>query len=166
MHDDVKTFFESADGRALPVHETIDADHGRIETRRTSMTDDIGWLVSRNPGWRDLRSIGMVQSCTEKNGVPKRQTRFYLCSRADDPAALAACVRGHWGIENSLHWVLDVTFNEDQCRVRKDHAPHILAVVKRCAINLINKNKGKNSVKSTRRRAGWGDKTMRDILLS
>ena len=137
LHDDVKTFFESADGAALSVHETTDADHGRIEIRRYSMSADIDWLIGRNPGWRDLRSIGMVESRVEKKGIATRQVRFYLCSLAAGLPAFAAAVRGHWGIENSLHWVLDVTFREDLCRIRKDHAPQNFAVIKSPSGNIM-----------------------------
>jgi len=164
LHDDVKTFFDSSDGKALPVHETTDADHGRIETRRYRMTDDVGWLVERNPGWRDLHSIGMVESCAEKNGVVTRQVRFYLCSLATNLLVFAAAVRGHWGIENSLHWVLDVTFREDLCRIRKDHAPQNFAIIRHAAINIINQSKGKRSIKTSRKRAGWNNAALLDIL--
>ena len=166
LHDDVKTFFESAEGKDLPVHETVDADHGRIETRRYSMTDDIDWLIERNPGWRDLASIGMVESLCEKNGITTRQVRFYLCSITTNLLIFAAAVRGHWGIENSLHWVLDVTFREDFGRARKDHAPQNFAIIKHAAINIINKSKGKRSIKGTRKRAGWNNKALLAILTS
>lgn len=164
--DDVKTFFDSSDGHLLPIHETTDSDHGRIEIRRYSMTSDIDWLVDRNPGWRDLTSIGRVESNIEKNGVITQQVRFYLCSLGPQILTFAAAVRGHWGIENSLHWVLDVTFRDDFCRVRKDHAPQNFAVIKHAALNLINKNKGKSSIKGIRKQAGWNDKALLSILSS
>jgi predicted transposase YbfD/YdcC len=166
LHDDVKTFFESDGGAALPTHVTTDADHGRIETRRYSMTDDIDWLIEGNPGWRDLYSIGRVENTCEKNGVTTRQVRFYLCSIAVNLLTFAGAVRGHWGIENSLHWVLDVTFREDLCRIRKDHAPQNFAVIRHAAINLINKNKGKRSVKTSRKKAGWNNAALLAILTS
>ena len=169
LHDDVRTFFESEEGKALPVLEKTDADHGRIENRRHRISGDVQWLCERHPNWKGLKSIAMVENRTQTANSAEAaayHTRFYISSLEPEAAPLAACVRGHWGIENSLHWVLDVTFNEDRCRVRKDNAPHILAVLKRSALNLINKNKGKSSVASIRRRAGWGNNAMRNIISS
>lgn len=165
LHDDVRTFFESDEGMALPVLETADADHGRLETRRYRMSNDVGWVNERNPGWKDLSSIGMVESIVEeKDKAPSRQVRFYLASLPESIETFAAAVRGHWSIENSLHWVLDVTFSEDLCRIRKDHAPQNFALIKRASINLINKSKGKRSIKGTRKRAGWNNTALLGIL--
>ncbi len=101
------------------------------------------------------------------HGIPAHDTLNDLFRALDpDPRLMARCIRGHWGIENALHWVLDVTFDEDRCRVRKDNAPHIQAVLKRRAINLINKNKGKSSIASIRQRAGWGNDAMIRIISS
>jgi predicted transposase YbfD/YdcC len=138
--DDVKTFFESTEGKALTVHETTDANHGRIETHRYSMSDDTGWINAHNPGWQDLHSIGRVESRVEAKGIITRQVRFYICSLAGNLPVFAKAVRGHWSIENSLHWILDVVFREDYGRVRKDNAPQNFAIIKHAAINLINPN--------------------------
>ena len=165
LHDDVRTFLESDEGMKLPVHETTDADHGRLETRRYRMSGGIGWLNERNPGWKDLNSIGMVESIVEEKGkAPSKQVRFYLASLPEGLETFACAVRGHWGIENSLHWVLDVTFREDLCRIRKGHAPQNFALIKRAAINLINKSKGKRSIKGSRKRAGWNNAALLAIL--
>jgi predicted transposase YbfD/YdcC len=164
LHDDVRTFFASDEGRALPIHETADADHGRLETRLYRMSDDIGWLIERNPGWEGLKSIGMVESIIEEKGKTSKQIRFYLASLPASLKIFAGAVRGHWGIENSLHWVLDVTFHEDLCRIRKDHAPQNFALIKRAAINLINKSRGKRSIKGTRKQAGWNNAALLNIL--
>lgn len=169
LYDDIRTFFESATTQALPAFETNDADHGRIEKRIYRVSGDVQWLCERHPGWKGLKSIVMVENHSQKargGDPPTCQTRFYISSLEADPDLTAHCIRGHWGIENALHWVLDVTFDEDRCRVRKDNAPHILAVLKRCAVNLINKNKGKSSTASVRRRAGWGNNTMLRIISS
>jgi len=169
LHDDVKTFFESEDGYALPVFETTDADHGRIEIRRYRLCENIDWLNDRNPGWTKLQTIGVVETLVTKKGKEAPtvwQQRFYICSIQADLKVFANAVRGHWGIENSLHWVLDVTFNEDRCRIRKDNAPHIFTIFKHTALNIINKSRGKRSVKNIRKRAGWNNKIMKKILCS
>jgi len=169
LYDDVRTFFESEEGRALPALETTDADHGRIESRVYKISGEVQWLRERHPDWKDLQSIVMAENRTTSasgNAPPECQTRFYISSLEPDLDRIASYVRGHWGIENSLHWVLDVTFDEDRCRVRKDNAPHIFAIVKRCALNLINQNKGKSSIASIRRRAGWNNLAMLRIISS
>lgn len=169
LYDDVKTFFEGEEGQELPAFVTNDGEHGRIETRSYKICDNIDWLRKRHPAWEGLKSIGMVNSRVETKGSDGRvssETRFYISSLSSDVALFARGVRGHWGIENNLHWVLDVVFDEDRCRTRKDNAPHILTVFKRSAINIINKNKGKRSIKSIIRRAGWGDNTMRSLITS
>jgi predicted transposase YbfD/YdcC len=169
LYDDVRTFFESEEGCALPALETTDADHGRIENRIYRVSGDVQWLRDRHPGWKGLKTIVMAESRSQTatgNDAPACQTRFYISSVEPDIELMSRCIRGHWGIENALHWVLDVTFDEDRCRVRKDNAPHILSVIKRCAINLINKNKGKSSIASIRRRAGWGNDAMLRIISS
>lgn len=169
LYDDVGTFFESEEGQALPALETTDADHGRIESRVYKISGDVQWLRERHPDWKGLQSIVMAENrMTSASGdaPPECQTRFYISSLEPNLDRIASYVRGHWGIENSLHWVLDVTFDEDRCRVRKDNAPHIFAVLKRCALNLINQNKGKSSIASIRRRAGWNNLAMLRIISS
>ena len=106
--------------------QTVDADHGRIETRRHAICHEVDWLFSDHPDefrFPGLAAIGMVQSETERNGTIERERRFYLCSAPLDVESFARVVRGHWGIENRLHWVLDVVFRDDLARLHSGNGP-------------------------------------------
>jgi predicted transposase YbfD/YdcC len=155
LHEDVRLFFEEA-GRevAWQVHDTLDAGHGRIEERRCRVTGDVAWLQERH-GWPGLRSIAEVQSrrTDKKTGNVTEETRYYIASPPPDAEHIGRCIRSHWAIENNLHWALDVTFREDACRSRKDHAALNLAIMRHAAINLLKQNKTKLSLKKKQRKA-------------
>ena len=109
--------------------------HGRIETRTASISSDVEWLQERHQ-WPGLAAVGKItakRQCQEKTSV---ETRYYLLSYAFTPERFNAIVREHWGIENRLHWMLDVVFNEDQSRNRKDNCPENLALLRKLALNL------------------------------
>jgi predicted transposase YbfD/YdcC len=155
----------------LPMQsqETVDADHGRIETRRHTMCHDIDWLLSdrRYPGefaFPGLKAIGMVQSETERDGIVARERRFYLCSAAFDAQAFGRIVRGHWGVENRLHWVLDVVFRDDLARLRSGDGPANMAVIRHTAMNLLNQAKPTTSLKNRRKKAGWNPDYLEKII--
>lgn len=135
---------------------TTDADHGRIETREVFATDDIGWLKERHD-WKGLTSIVMLLSTRETNKGIKRERRFYISSLPADAEKLAAAIRAHWGVENALHWVLDVNFRDDDCRIRKKNAPANFTAVKRATLNALRKAPGKDSIKSKRLIAAWDE---------
>ena len=122
LHKDVVDFFADPPvDMVSPVHETVDGDHGRIETRRHRVCHDIDWLFSDRryadePRFPHLAMIGMIESRVERNGAVATERRYYLSSAALDAKALAAAVRAHWGVENRLHWVLDVVFHDDLVR--------------------------------------------------
>jgi predicted transposase YbfD/YdcC len=125
-HAEVRRFLEDARRRhfANMAHdfvETVDKEHGRLETRRYWITEQIGWFADRAQ-WEKLRSVALVESEREVAGERRVERRVFLCSIGGDARLLARAVRGHWGIENSLHWVLDVQLGEDDCRVRVGHA--------------------------------------------
>lgn len=152
--DDVKPSF----------FETTDDDHGRLEIRRYWSVDAIDWLVARHP-WKKLTSIAMVESERQVGNEVSQDTRYFITSLPQDAQRLGQVIRGHWGIENSLHWVLDVAFREDLSRIRKDHAPQNFAILRHFALNLIRSDKAsKGSVRAKRLRAGWDD-TYREKLL-
>ncbi len=163
-HDAVETFFAEAvreEWRGVSVEHLVteDAGHGRLETRRYWTTTDADLIAYLNPDgdrWPDLRCVGMVVRERTLAGSASRETRYYLSSLDGEISAFAAAVRGHWGIENTQHWVLDMAFREDESRVRIGHAAENLAIVRRIALNLIRLDRSrKGSVHTKRLTAGW-----------
>jgi predicted transposase YbfD/YdcC len=155
---DVAAFFTDPPPGARDTCETTDGDHGRIERRHHVVCHEVAWLFSdrRYPGeptFPDLAMIAMVETTTERNGRTERERRYYLCSAKLDAETFAHAVRAHWGIENRLHWVLDVVFHDDLARLRTGHGPQNMAVVKHMAINLIRNPKDKHSLKVRRKLA-------------
>jgi predicted transposase YbfD/YdcC len=123
-------------------HRTIDGDQGRIETRDITVIHDVGWLQQRHD-WPGLKGVVMVESTCEIGDKIEAETRFYITSLVWLACLLGTMVRDHWAIGNSLHWVLDMVFRDDECRVRTDHAPANFTTIKHMALNLIRKAKGK-----------------------
>ena len=159
LHKEVGAFFDDPPAEMLkPAHETTDGDHGRIEERRHVVCHEIDWLFSDRrykdePRFPHLAMIGMVESRIERNGAVARERRYYLCSTQLDAKTFAAAVRAHWGVENRLHWVLDVVFHDDLARLRSGNGPQNMAVVKHMAMNLIRNPKDKHSLKVRRKLA-------------
>lgn len=155
----------------LPIlrSTTNDADHGRIETRHHAVCHDIGWLFSarRHPGefrFPGLAAIGMIACETERDGKVSHERRYYLCSTKLDAETFARVVRGHWGIENRLHWVLDVVFRDDLARLRSGHGPANMAVIKHTALNLLTQARPITSLKNRRKKAGWNQDYLEKII--
>jgi predicted transposase YbfD/YdcC len=165
-HAEFETFFndavpQGADGRGprpegMDFHETIDKGHGRVEIRRYWHTQEIDWFEDKKQ-WTGLRSAGMVESTRIQNGQRSTQRRIYLCTLERDAALLGEAVRGHWGVENPLHWVLDVIFREDESRARNGNAAQNLATTRRIALNLAKKETVKTSIRQKRIRAALDD---------
>lgn len=153
--DDVETFFTSA---LAPNATTVgvDGEHDRLETRTIAATDDIDWLHERHD-WPGLNSILAVTVRQESGQKIREDTRYFISSlKANDPQRLANVVRAHWSIENNLHWVLDVAFDEDRNRTRQGHSAANLAVIRHIALNLLkNETYRKVGIKVKRKRAGW-----------
>jgi predicted transposase YbfD/YdcC len=140
---------------AHAYHETVDGDHGRIETRRYWITSEIEWLGAK-ASWSNLHSVGMVEARREVGNTVQVETRYFLTSLPAQGVRFAQAVRQHWGIENSLHWVLDVSFDEDACRIRKDKGAQTFAVLRHIALNLLRREPHhKRGIKARRKRAGW-----------
>jgi len=140
---------------AHAYHETVDGDHGRIETRRYWITSEIEWLGAK-ASWSNLHSVGMVEARREVGNTIQVETRYFLTSLPAQGVRFAQAVRQHWGIENSLHWVLDVSFDEDACRIRKDKGAQTFAVLRHIALNLLRREPHhKRGIKARRKRAGW-----------
>jgi predicted transposase YbfD/YdcC len=142
---------------------TVDGDHGRIETRKTTVIHDVGWLQQRH-NWPGLKAVVMVESTREIQGKIEQETRFYLTSLVMVAALLGPVIRSHWAIENSLHWVMDMVFRDDECRVRTEHAPANFTTIKHMAHNLIRKAPGKDSLRLKRKVAAWDDDFRASII--
>ncbi len=137
---------------------TVDGDHGRVETRDVWVTDELDWLGPERDRWPGLASVAVVVSAREV--LPKAATverRYYISSRTGtDAAAMAAAIRGHWSVENNLHWVLDVAFGEDAARHRTGHSAENFSRLRRIGLNLLNRDRSKKrGVKGKRLNAAW-----------
>lgn len=144
-------------------HETVDGDHGRIETRTYTVFHDVTWLQERHD-WPGLQAVVMVESMRENADKTQRETRFYITSLIWLASQLGAVIRSHWAIENSLHWVMDMIFRDDECRIRTDHAPANFTTLKHMAHNLIRKAPGKDSLRLRRKTAAWDDDYLASFL--
>lgn len=165
LHDDVRTYFTSS---LSPEIGSVDitGDHGRIETRTVRASSDIGWLKRRHPEWSGLKSIVAVTAKRELKDRTEEETRYFISSLDDsDPQRLGQIVRAHWAVENNLHWVLDIAFDEDSNRTRKGHSAANLAVIRHIALNLIKEEKSsKVGVKTKRAKAGWDNQYLLKVL--
>jgi predicted transposase YbfD/YdcC len=144
-------------------HQTVDGDHGRIETRTYTAIDDVGWLQERHD-WPGLKGVVMVESTREIGEKIERETRFYIASLVLLASQLGPIIRSHWAIENNLHWTLDMIFNEDQSRLRKGHGAKNMAVVRHFALNLVRQAADKRSIKRRCKRAAWDPEYLLQIL--
>ena len=168
LRDDVEVFVAEQKARdfqdtTISRHQTVDGDHGRIETRTTTVIHDVAWLQERHD-WPGLKGIVMVESSREIDGKIERETRFYITSLVLLAAQLGLIVRSHWAVENSLHWVMDMIFRDDECRVRTDHAPANFTTIKHIALNLLRNAKGKDSLRLRRKVAAWDDDFLASII--
>ena len=144
-------------------HESVDGDHGRIETRAVTVIHDIGWLQERHQ-WPGLASLVIVQSTREIGDKVERETRFYITSLTLLAVHIGAFVRAHWAVENSLHWVMDMAFRDDECRLRTDNAPANFTTLKHIALNLIRRAKTKDSIRLRRKLAAWDDEFLVSLV--
>lgn len=168
LRDDVELFVteQKAAGfkdTTVSSERTVDADHGRIETRTTTVIHNVEWLRKRH-NWPGLKAVVAVESEREIGGKTERETRYYLTSLVLAALLLAPIVRSHWAIENSLHWVLDMVFRDDECRVRTDHAPANFCTIKHMAQNLIRLGPGKGSLRLRRKAAAWDDDFLASLI--
>ena len=143
--------------------KTIDGDHGRIETRTTTVIHDVAWLQQRH-AWPGLNGVVMVESTRQIGNAIERETRFYITSLVLLAHQIGPIVRSHWAVENSLHWVMDMIFRDDECRVRTDHAPANFTTVKHMALNLIRRAPGRDSLRLRRKVAAWDDQFLASLI--
>ena len=168
LRDDVELFVTEQKARGfadteVSQHTTVDGNHGRIETGTTTVIHDIKWLEDRHK-WPGLAAIVIVESQRETNGKIEQETRFYITSLVMLAALLGPVVRSHWSIENSLHWVLDMVFRDDECRVRTDHAAANFTTFKHMALNLLRRPTGKQSIRGRRKAASWDDDYLASLI--
>jgi predicted transposase YbfD/YdcC len=174
LHDDVQLLVAEQKANNFADSEisrtqTVDADHGRIETRTTTVIHDVAWLRQRHD-WPGLNAVVMVDSVRRTPGATpaddkiEHETRLYITSLLLLAALLGPIVRSHWAIENSLHWVMDMTFRDDECRIRTEHAPANFATLRHMAHNLLRKAKTKDSMRLRRKVAAWDDAFLTSLI--
>jgi predicted transposase YbfD/YdcC len=168
LRDDVALFVAEQKAKNFKDTEvthsrTVDADHGRIETREVTVVHKVDWLQERHK-WPGLNAVVIVESTREIGDKIERETRLYITSLALTAVVIAAYVRDHWAVENSLHWVLDCVFRDDECRLRTDHAPANFTTIKHIALNLIRRAPGKDSMRLKRKVAAWDDAFLASVI--
>ena len=163
LHKDVVLLIDDPATRTVTAKPIVDADHGRIETRTATITTDIAFLAETHR-WPGLAAIGKVERTREIGDKKTAETAYYLLSAVLAPDRLNEVVRQHWGIENRLHWRLDVIMNEDQDRSRLGNAPENLAIMRHMAINIMQKDKEKGSLRGKIKRAGWDDAYLTKLI--
>ena len=169
LRRDTVDYFEAAQSdkqlyKEIEHWQTSDKGHGRIEIRDYYLTTAIDWLNKRED-WSKLRGLGMVHTKITVGDKVTEENRYYITSLAD-VQAFAKAVRAHWGIENSLHWCLDMTFREDNSRIRKDHSAENMAVVRHLALDILKLYPEKLSLARKRRRCSYDDAFLTSVLLS
>ena len=168
LQESVEDFFQVALAAefaavAHDTYEEVDKDHGRLEVRRYWITEDLRTLPD-NPQWAGLRSIGMVERRCLIGTTETVEQRYFINSIPAQAKRFATAVRGHWGVENRLHWRLDVLFNEDASRIRKGHAPAIMTTIRHLAMNLFEQEASKLRLSQKRRKAAWNDNYRANVV--
>lgn len=168
LREDVELFFDehlerNIGGAFIRTSETVDAAHGRFETRRYTVCEDVDWLTARH-NWPGLKALIMTEYTREIRDKAETVRLFYIASFVDSPERMAQRIRNHWQVENCLHWVLDVTFRQDECRIRNGNAAANFATVNHAAMNLLRGVPGKLSLPQKRRSAAWDDEYMETVI--
>lgn len=169
LHAEVDAYFDTAPAAEVDVAESLDKGHGRLEVRVHKVSKAIDWISSERayPGAKrfpELAVVAMVEARVERKGAVSVERRSYISSRLLSAEAFAEAARSHWEIENSLHWVLDVTFKEDLSRLRAGHGAANMAVVRHFALNLVRQAKDKRAIKRRRKMAAWDPIYLAEIL--
>jgi predicted transposase YbfD/YdcC len=171
LHEMVESYFATPDIPAgLATAATTDAGHGRIETRRAWVCHDLGWMRGAKTSCAepvrlpDMACLGMIEATVERGGKVTITRHYHISSRTLTAGAYLDAARSHWAVENGLHWVLDVVFDEDRARNRKDHGPENLATLRKLALNILNRARRDISVRRKRKRSGWSNDFARSIL--
>jgi len=164
LEKDIVEYFNQVDLRTLDSHEEVETNHGRSEVRRYYISDNLETLSTKSE-WLGLKAIGMTESRRLSEGVLTMQKKYYIVSISPNVMEFANASRKHWGIENSLHWCLDVGFREDECRIRKGYAAENMAIVRHMALNMLKKEKStKKGIARKRFNAALSDEYLELIL--
>jgi predicted transposase YbfD/YdcC len=169
LHKDIKLYFNSQSLKKN-ISSCIDngKGHGRLESRECFVCTDVQWLRERYPHWKTINSFIKINSTREFKNSKKntQETRYYISSLKDaTPENILKSIREHWGIENTLHWILDMSFNEDYSRIRKENAPHVMAIIRHIALNLLQHGKPKRqSIKGFRKICSWDNSTLTQLV--
>lgn len=171
LHAMVEEYFADPQTlRELPQEQTTDADHGRIEVRRAWVCHDLDWMRGPKTACNEpvflpgMLCLGMIEATVEQRGKTTVTRQYHVSSRALNAGDYLEAARAHWAVENTLHWVLDVVFDEDRARNRKDNGPENLATLRKLALNLLNKARPGISVRRKRKRSGWSNDFARSVL--
>jgi hypothetical protein len=155
---------------ALATCQNTDCDHGRIEVRRAFVSRDVDWMTGTKTACTEpaaipgLACIGMIEATVERGGKTTVARHYHVSSRVLDPQAYLAAARSHWAVENGLYWVLDVAFDEDRARNRKDNGPENLATLRKLALNVLNRARPGISIRRKRKGSGWSDDFARSVI--
>jgi predicted transposase YbfD/YdcC len=169
LHAEIKSYFDTAPSNQVERSQVVEKGHGRLEIRTHTVSHEVDWMTAERsyPGafrFPKLTTIAMVESRIERGDKIETERRSYISSRILAAEAFADAVRSHWAIENNLHWTLDMTFNEDQSRLRVGHGAKNMAVVRHFALNLIRQANDKLSIRRRRKRASWDPDYLLQIL--
>ena len=169
LHDEISLFFQDSiesnfENIDFSFFEEFNNEHGRAERRRYWTVNDVSWLDMKDD-WKGLKTLCMTESERTVDGKTSTEQRFFIASKKMNAESFSDACRKHWGIENSLHWSLDVAFREDECRIRKGYASENLAVVRHIALNLLKNEKTvRNGIKAKRLMAGWKNNYLIKVL--
>ncbi len=163
LHDDVSSYLDDPKAEVTTANTTVDGDHGRIETRTAIVSTHIDWLQEHHQ-WPGLKAVAKVTRIRESADKSSNETAYYLLSQPLHADRFNAVARAHWGVENRLHWCLDVQMDEDRNRTRKDSAPQILAVMRHMALNLMRKDPTKLSLRAKFKKAAWNNDYLKSLL--
>jgi len=169
LSEDVDLYFNSKiPAKNLSSCIDYDKGHGRLETRECFVCNDVQWLRDRHPYWKTIHSIIKINSTREFQDSKKttQETRYYISSLKNTaPNAVLQAIRQHWGVENTLHWILDMSFNEDYSRIRKENAPQVMAIIRHIALNLLQSGKPKRqSIKGFRKICSWDNSALTALI--
>lgn len=167
LHDEVKLFLDDAiaNGGDYDYTHRADGGHGRIEIRKVWYSENVQWMRDRQQ-WQGLSSVAAVESHRTIGGKVSIERRYFISSLSGiDAETMGRMIRSHWGIENKLHWTLDVSFGEDNCRIRKDFGAENFSRLRRIALNLLKQEKtAKYGIKAKQHKAGWDEQYMLKVL--